>query len=189
MNNLQYKQVTNLGIYPKKMFLYYSFSVEKCDYNVRNCSYKCFDEHEFMCNSSKKCIPKRSRCDSIKDCDDLSDELNCKVKECGDKELEFKCKNNNCVRAAYQCDGMNDCGDNSDEHCGMLYFFSFLFSFLTSCIVQYSLFRPSFQVTQHCHLDYFTQNRHLDYFTQNRHLDYFTQHRNLDYLRQGEVPS
>lgn len=45
------------------------------------------DQH--MCTSSKKCIPKASRCDGIADCEAKEDELDCGKLLC-DHELLVK---------------------------------------------------------------------------------------------------
>ena len=50
-------------------------------------------ENEFQCKKTLQCIPLRSKCDFVKDCEDLSDEEDCKFKECVAKE-EFTCWNN-----------------------------------------------------------------------------------------------
>ena len=33
---------------------------------------------DFVCRSNSKCVPKITRCDGVMDCDDNSDELNCR---------------------------------------------------------------------------------------------------------------
>ncbi len=37
-------------------------------------------ENEFKCADGSKCISKLSTCDDVKDCDDESDEIECKSK-------------------------------------------------------------------------------------------------------------
>ena len=82
--------------------------------NVSNCT--CHAE-EFQCNSSRLCIPLRSKCDIHVDCDDASDEIGCELPLC--IENQFQCNNRHCLERKFQCNGKNDCGDNSDEiHCG-----------------------------------------------------------------------
>lgn len=68
---------------------------------------------EFTCNRSKKCVPKHSVCDTIMDCEDASDELNCTFSECSSRQ--FQCKNKRCILTEDVCDGADDCGDNTDE--------------------------------------------------------------------------
>eukprot|EP01083_Nonionella_stella_P077858 212830_1 len=76
---------------------------------------------EFQCNNNQ-CIPNYLVCNSINDCSDNSDEINCitdeincptTTSEC--QADEFKCDNNKCVPRNYKCDLWDDCGDNSDE--------------------------------------------------------------------------
>lgn len=72
-------------------------------------------ETEFMCVSSSECIEVSHRCDSIEDCDDGSDEINCtKSDEC-EPPSHFLCHNNVCINQTLVCNGRNDCGDRSDE--------------------------------------------------------------------------
>lgn len=40
----------------------------------KNCSSRCVHENEFLCASSKKCIPQEWVCDGHNDCGDNSDE-------------------------------------------------------------------------------------------------------------------
>ncbi|XP_052472363.1 suppressor of tumorigenicity 14 protein homolog [Carassius gibelio] len=64
---------------------------------------------QFACTSGY-CIKKELQCDGWNDCEDMSDEKNCK---CDDEQ--FTCKNGLCRPQYFVCDRANDCGDNSDE--------------------------------------------------------------------------
>ncbi|XP_041860983.1 suppressor of tumorigenicity 14 protein homolog [Melanotaenia boesemani] len=68
---------------------------------------------KFQCRNNM-CINTTLQCDGWSDCDDRSDEHNCKC-----KESQVKCKNGLCKPGIWRCDGMDDCGDNTDEeNCG-----------------------------------------------------------------------
>eukprot|EP01084_Bolivina_argentea_P252690 424209_1 len=76
--------------------------------------------NEFKCENDNICIPNYWICDSIQDCSDNSDEINCPsttpfpAVECTDEE--FKCENDNkCIPNYWICDSIQDCSDNSDE--------------------------------------------------------------------------
>lgn len=64
---------------------------------------------QFACPSGL-CIKNELRCDGWNDCQDMSDEKNCKC-----EEEHFACKNGLCRPQYFVCDRVNDCGDNSDE--------------------------------------------------------------------------
>ncbi|XP_064093496.1 uncharacterized protein LOC135206154 isoform X2 [Macrobrachium nipponense] len=57
-------------------------------------------------------IPYTARCNSIPDCSDGSDELNCIENNCFDN---FKCRDNECIERQYVCDGIANCRDGEDE--------------------------------------------------------------------------
>lgn len=63
---------------------------------------------EFQCKFTETCIPKTKMCDSNPDCDDLSDEEDCRKVECTSNE--FKCNNGKCIPNTFVCD--NDVSSN-----------------------------------------------------------------------------
>ncbi|XP_012218709.2 vitellogenin receptor-like [Linepithema humile] len=81
---------------------------EECDYD------------SFICVNNNKCIPEYKRCNEKSDCEDGSDEKNCKEYR---KNLhitcandEFQCNNiKECIPEHKFCDDVFDCTDHSDE--------------------------------------------------------------------------
>ena len=72
---------------------------------------------EFQCSHGKRCISKVLVCDGQNDCQDQSDEVNCRSLGEG---CHLWCDNNTrCVPDSFLCDGERDCADGSDEtKCG-----------------------------------------------------------------------
>ncbi|KAM9342743.1 suppressor of tumorigenicity 14 protein-like isoform 2-T2 [Pholidichthys leucotaenia] len=67
----------------------------------------------FACTDNM-CINNTQLCDGYHDCNDDSDEVNCKC-----KASQIKCKNGFCKPDFWKCNGIDECGDNTDEeNCG-----------------------------------------------------------------------
>ncbi|CAI8038684.1 Deleted in malignant brain tumors 1 protein, partial [Geodia barretti] len=64
---------------------------------------------QFRC-SSGGCVPGRTVCDGVAQCNDNSDELNCVC-----LRYQYQCSNDECVDGSDECDGKEDCSDGSDE--------------------------------------------------------------------------
>lgn len=58
------------------------------------------------------CISVKDRCDSIEDCTDGSDEVNCKEEGCPNN---FQCTSGQCLKRHLVCDGIINCNDGTDE--------------------------------------------------------------------------
>ncbi|XP_038610031.1 sortilin-related receptor isoform X2 [Tachyglossus aculeatus] len=72
---------------------------------------------EFECQQPRKCIPNWKRCDGQPDCQDGTDETNCRTpssQTC--VSGKFKCEDGEiCLVLSERCDGFLDCSDGSDE--------------------------------------------------------------------------
>ncbi|MEQ2171925.1 hypothetical protein GOODEAATRI_015651, partial [Goodea atripinnis] len=88
------------------------------------------EPNEFKCKNGR-CALKLWRCDGDNDCEDNSDETDCRKKvsvnhlfiatatkgpndRCNPEQFECR-SDNTCIPASYQCDEEPDCGDRSDE--------------------------------------------------------------------------
>ena len=75
----------------------------------------CFVD-EIQCNAGMLCLEWRQVCDSIINCDNGADEINCHLLEfynCASDE--FQCRNGMCIPLEFLFDGSIDCMDTSDE--------------------------------------------------------------------------
>jgi len=72
----------------------------------------CLAPNFFKC-ANDRCIRSQDRCDSVNDCLDFSDELNCPTFFCANDQ--FKCRNGTCIPISKRCDRRLDCADFSDE--------------------------------------------------------------------------
>ncbi|XP_070535169.1 low-density lipoprotein receptor-like [Ptychodera flava] len=67
---------------------------------------------EFQCLTVDECIPLTWQCNSLFNCPDNSDELNCEY-EC--TSYQFQCQSGHCILLDNICNGVNHCPDDSDE--------------------------------------------------------------------------
>jgi len=72
----------------------------------------CPEPDMFTCDN-RTCHAFKDRCDSVRDCRDHTDEMNCESFDC--VEGQFQCSNGKCRPKVWRCDGRDDCGDGSDE--------------------------------------------------------------------------
>ncbi|XP_053379720.1 uncharacterized protein LOC123526988 isoform X2 [Mercenaria mercenaria] len=72
----------------------------------------------FQCES-KEWVSMFARCDSVIDCIDASDEMNCSLSQ--EKSIcsknEYACDDSGCIHVSQMCDFIVDCMDGSDENC------------------------------------------------------------------------
>ncbi|XP_014270966.1 atrial natriuretic peptide-converting enzyme isoform X1 [Halyomorpha halys] len=72
---------------------------------------KCLPK-EMSCDDGT-CIPKRWKCNGVKDCSNEVDETNCTI--CN--KNQFACESKDaCIPLEWKCDGNEDCPDKSDEN-------------------------------------------------------------------------
>jgi len=92
------------------------------------------DPEKFAC-SNGYCIPASWRCDSYADCEDESDEANCK--RCSTTSL-FLCRaEGSCMHHKFRCDGRTQClGGADEESCPPCTQTQFLCRVETTCINQ-----------------------------------------------------
>lgn len=100
----------------EKIILYFFFlnldNIELKIPMVENISFSNCGKGFFQCKQDLYCISMRFICDGINDCDDKTDE-----KECKNYKLEkYECdKNSTKIPYFLVCDGIHDCQDKSDE--------------------------------------------------------------------------
>ncbi|XP_060596238.1 uncharacterized protein LOC132750277 [Ruditapes philippinarum] len=66
---------------------------------------------------SKEWISIAAKCDTVIDCLDASDEINCIRQSTGCNENEFACADGSCIKLGQVCDFKPDCTNAEDEFC------------------------------------------------------------------------
>lgn len=69
----------------------------------------------FQCIDNGNFIEANYQCDGDNDCEDGSDEKECKYQQNCDDNSMFKCGNGKCISNKYYCDQYDNCGDGTDE--------------------------------------------------------------------------
>lgn len=95
-----------------------------------------FNIDQFQCAHGQKCIDQNQVCDEIYQCQDHSDELDCRKQT---DTCHHQCDNKSrCLPSTFLCDGERDCLDGTDEaNCGRLTWFEWL-SLLYFCCMSES---------------------------------------------------
>ncbi|XP_038047561.1 uncharacterized protein LOC119721553 [Patiria miniata] len=110
---------------------------------------QCNTTTEFACSSGVQCVAADLRCDSLRDCDDYSDELGCLT--CS--KDQYLCGHQGaCVDSQQICDISNDCGNFEDEWdcystCGPSLVNVNIFAVLSVPSIQNSIYVCVWQIT------------------------------------------